>query len=161
MAAPKKALAQDARRDMHKELATAAAALKHQLGEAFGKNMTSVHSATLSRTNTVHTDIRFRVDPGDVPTEKAARRLHLTAARFAELLPDLIARGFPPADPDTGMYDLEAIDLWRKNRHPPGAELTSRSAGLQHVSDAPSMTERFLAAKDRQAQTRRRHRGPS
>jgi hypothetical protein len=35
MAAPKKAYAPDARRDMHKELA-AAAALKHQLAEAFG-----------------------------------------------------------------------------------------------------------------------------
>jgi hypothetical protein len=36
MAAPKKAYTPDARRDMHKELA-AAAALKHQLAEAFGE----------------------------------------------------------------------------------------------------------------------------
>jgi hypothetical protein len=69
-------------------------------------------------------DIRHRVDPGDVPPEKAARRLHLSLGRFEEVLPDLLARGFPPADPTTGMYDLEAIDLWRKNRHQPAGALT-------------------------------------
>ncbi|MGY3130871.1 hypothetical protein ACVWZM_001553 [Bradyrhizobium sp. USDA 4501] len=62
-------------------------------------------------------DIRFRIDPGDVPPEKAARRLHLTLARFNELLPNLLKRGFPPADPDTGMFDLERIDEWRAARH--------------------------------------------
>jgi hypothetical protein len=34
-------------------------------------------------------DIRYRVDPRDVPPEKAARRLHLTLARFNELLPNV------------------------------------------------------------------------
>src|SRR5215467_14646181 len=62
-------------------------------------------------------EMRYRVDPGDVPPEKAARRLHLTLARFNELLPNLVKRGFPEADPDTGMFDLDAIDLWRKSRH--------------------------------------------
>lgn len=33
--------------------------------------------------------IRFRVEPGDVPPEKAARRLHLTLADFTRLLPAL------------------------------------------------------------------------
>jgi hypothetical protein len=61
--------------------------------------------------------IRYRVDPGDVPPEKAARRLHLTLADFNSVLPNLLKRGFPAADPDTGMYDLEAIDLWRRSRH--------------------------------------------
>jgi hypothetical protein len=61
--------------------------------------------------------IRYRVDPRDVPPEKAARRLHLTLARFNELLPNLIKRGFPKPDPDTAMFDLDAIDLWRKSRH--------------------------------------------
>lgn len=62
--------------------------------------------------------VRFPVDPGDVSPEKAARRLHLTLAQFEDVLPKLLARGFPPADPDTGMYDLEAIDRWRHLRNP-------------------------------------------
>lgn len=37
--------------------------------------------------------------------------------RFQELLPRLMARGFPPSDPDTGNYDLDAIDAWRAARH--------------------------------------------
>jgi hypothetical protein len=43
--------------------------------------------------------LRFRVDPGDVPPEKAARRLHLTLAEFREKLPRLLERGFPAPDP--------------------------------------------------------------
>jgi hypothetical protein len=62
--------------------------------------------------------IRFRVEPGDVPAEKAARRLHLTLSEFQEKLPRLIRRGFPAADPDTGMFDLQAIDEWRRARNP-------------------------------------------
>ncbi|RAI30368.1 hypothetical protein CH340_21745 [Rhodoplanes serenus] len=58
----------------------------------------------------------MRVDPRDVPAEKAARRLHLTQQRFAELLPTLRRRGFPAADPTTGMYDLVAIDAWMDAR---------------------------------------------
>jgi hypothetical protein len=61
--------------------------------------------------------IRFRVDPADVPEEKAARRLHLTAGQFRQKLPELLKRGFPPADPTTGMYDLDAVDLWRRSRN--------------------------------------------
>jgi hypothetical protein len=33
-------------------------------------------------------------------------------------LPNLLARGFPAADPDTGNFDLEAIDRWCDARHP-------------------------------------------
>ena len=62
--------------------------------------------------------VRFRVDPGDVPADKAARRLHLTLTEFQEKLPRLVKRGFPPADSDTGMFDLEAIDEWRRARNP-------------------------------------------
>jgi hypothetical protein len=62
--------------------------------------------------------IRFRVNPGDVPAEMAARRLHLTLAEFQEKLPRLINRGVPAADPDTAMFDLEAIDEWRRARNP-------------------------------------------
>jgi hypothetical protein len=62
--------------------------------------------------------IRFPVDPGDVPPEKAARRLHLTLAEFQEKLPALLQRGFPPPDVTTGMFDLQAIDAWRRGRFP-------------------------------------------
>lgn len=61
--------------------------------------------------------IRFQVEPRDIPPEKAARRLGLTIEAFAELLPRLQSRGFPMSDPDTGNYDLDAIDQWRASRH--------------------------------------------
>ena len=71
--------------------------------------------------------LRFRVDPGDVPPEKAARRLHLTLAEFREKLPRLLERGFPAPDPTTGMFDLEAIDAWRRSRFPRLFSLTAPS----------------------------------
>ena len=61
--------------------------------------------------------IRFAVDPRDVPTVKAARRLHLTEAQFLKIIERLIARGFPRPDSTTGMYDLRAIDHWMDRRH--------------------------------------------
>lgn len=108
----------------------------------------------------IPSDIRYRVDPGDVPADKAARRLHLTPARFAELLPDLLARGFPPADPTTGMYDLDAIDLWRSTRHRKASGLTAAPTGPQPVAqNQPDMADRFIAARERQTQNRRRRSG--
>jgi len=62
--------------------------------------------------------MRFRVESRDVPPEVAARRIGLTLARFAQVLPDLISRGFPRADSTTGNYDLDAIDEWRRRRNP-------------------------------------------
>jgi hypothetical protein len=47
----------------------------------------------------------------------AARRLGLDADEFEAKLPSLLARGFPRADPDTGNYDLHAIDRWCDARH--------------------------------------------
>lgn len=64
------------------------------------------------------TSIRYRVDPRDVPASKAARRLHLSEREFLDKLPNLIRRGFPEADPTTGMFDLDAIDVWRRRRYP-------------------------------------------
>ena len=61
--------------------------------------------------------IRFRVDPKDVPADVAARRLGLDLGAFQLVLPGLLDRGFPRADPTTGNYDLEAIDQWRRRRH--------------------------------------------
>ncbi|WP_032900972.1 hypothetical protein [Mesorhizobium ciceri] len=77
--------------------------------------------------------IRFHVDPRDVPPEKAARRLGLTLEQFTDLLPRLLSRGFPATDPDTGNYDLDAIDAWRAARHRrllPSAPALAHTPGL-------------------------------
>lgn len=60
--------------------------------------------------------VRYMVDPRDVPPIKAARRLHLTLAEFEQVLPRLHQRGFPRPDPDTGNYDLKAVDQWMDSR---------------------------------------------
>ena len=54
--------------------------------------------------------MQYRVDPRDVPREKAARRLGMKLAEFDAVYPNLLARGFPTPDPDTEMFDLIAID---------------------------------------------------
>lgn len=60
-----------------------------------------------------------KVQPGDVPISMAAHRMGMTSeAAFLTALPNLIARGFPKPDPDTGNFDLDAIDAWRRTRHP-------------------------------------------
>jgi hypothetical protein len=61
---------------------------------------------------------RFRLLPGgDVPATIAAQRMGLTLESFIIALPNLIARGFPKPDPDTGNFDIDAIDAWRRTRH--------------------------------------------
>ena len=60
--------------------------------------------------------IRFQVEPRDVLPVKAARRLGMTETEFEEKLERLHARGFPRPDPDTGRYDLKAIDAWMDQR---------------------------------------------
>ena len=62
--------------------------------------------------------MRFRIEPRDVPLQVAARRLGKTRAELEAVLPDLLARGFPEADPTTGNFDLAAIDRWCDARHP-------------------------------------------
>jgi hypothetical protein len=62
--------------------------------------------------------MRYRVEPRDVPQQAAARRLGLTSAEFEARYQNLIARGFPAPDPDTGNFDLHAIDRWCDARHP-------------------------------------------
>ena len=59
--------------------------------------------------------VRSRVEARDVPAVKAARRLHLPLDVFLQKLPELLRRGFPPADVTTGMFDLDAIDAWRRS----------------------------------------------
>jgi hypothetical protein len=60
--------------------------------------------------------IRYRVEPRDIPATKAARRLHLTLDEFRLRLPSLLQRGFPPPDPTTGHFYLPAIDKWMELR---------------------------------------------
>jgi hypothetical protein len=62
---------------------------------------------------------RFKLPPGgDVPPVSAARRMGLSLDAFREALPELVSRGFPQADETTGNFDLDAIDAWRRARHP-------------------------------------------
>ena len=96
--------------------------------------------------------VRFSVDPGDVPPEKVARRLHLTLAAFEACKFRLFGRGFPRPDPDTGMYDLEAVDRWRHQRHP--SQFPELTAHADAVSSAP---HKSMGAIAREAQERRRN----
>ena len=77
-------------------------------------------SKTEKRSRRVYADdVRYKVQPRDVPPKKAARRLHLTEEEFLEKLANLNMRGFPYPDPTTGMYDLVVIDEWMDARHFP------------------------------------------
>jgi hypothetical protein len=60
---------------------------------------------------------RFQVVARDVPPAVAAARLGLSEERFSAVLQNLIQRGFPSPDPDTGNFDLHAIDRWCNARH--------------------------------------------
>ncbi len=70
--------------------------------------------------------VRFPIEPRYVPPQKAARRLHITAAQFVDKAPALEALGFPLPCPVTGHYDLKAIDAWMDMR----AGLAPRAAIL-------------------------------
>jgi hypothetical protein len=91
--------------------------------------------------------MRFRIEPRDVPLEVAARRLGKTCAEFDAMLPDLLARGFPQADPTTGNFDLAAIDRWCDARYP---HLFGSGAAMQ-ARDAKDVVQ------DRLAKLRTRH----
>lgn len=98
--------------------------------------------------------VRFPVDPIFVPAEKAARLLHLTPGEFTACLPRLLARGFPPADPDTGMFHRETIDRWARAQHARWfPELTVAPVPAQ---PAASMGERFREAREQQRQAKER-----
>jgi hypothetical protein len=84
--------------------------------------------------------MRFRVEPRDVPLEVAARRLGKTRAELEVALPDLLARGFPQADPTTGNFDLAAIDRWCDARHP-----HLFGGGLMQARDARDVVRDRLA----------------
>ena len=54
---------------------------------------------------------------GDVPAAAVAELLGLSVADFHAKLNELHERGFPCADPTTGLYCIEAVDRWRLRRH--------------------------------------------
>ena len=89
--------------------------------------------------------MRFRVDPRDVPAEVAARRLGKSVADFEALLPKLIARGFPAPDPDTGNFDMVAMDRWCDARH---AHLFGGAAAMQ-ARDASAVARDRIEAMRR------------
>jgi hypothetical protein len=86
------------------------------------------------------------VTPGDVPAELAARRMGLTKGEFERVLPQLLHRGFPLPDPDTGLFDLDAIDQWRKRRN---SHLYPDSSALTAVPTARDADEVFAARRAR------------
>jgi hypothetical protein len=89
--------------------------------------------------------MRFKVQPRDVPPEIAARRLGKTLAEFDKALPNLLARGFPQADPDTANYDLVAIDRWCDARH---SHLFGAGSAMQ-ARDASTVARKRIAAMQR------------
>jgi hypothetical protein len=60
----------------------------------------------------------LRIVPRDVAAHAAAARLGLSLAEFESKLPNFVARGFPRPDPDTGLFDMVAIEKWCDARHP-------------------------------------------
>jgi hypothetical protein len=59
-----------------------------------------------------------KIETGDITPGEAADQMRLTIGAFAVCLPSLLDRGFPPADPTTGNYALDAIVVWRQTRFP-------------------------------------------
>ncbi len=55
---------------------------------------------------------------GDCPPIAAARVMWLSLQEFQAKLPELMSRGFPPPDPTTGNFDMDAINAWRRRRCP-------------------------------------------
>jgi hypothetical protein len=75
-------------------------------------------------------EIRFRVDPGDVPPEKAARRMHLTVKRFNEVLPKLMVRGFPASCSAAAIAQRQRAESCQQNGQIVGA-VNSRASEVE------------------------------
>ena len=88
--------------------------------------------------------LRFKLPPGgDRPPDVAARHLGLSAEAFKAALPALLQRGFPRPDETTGNFDLDAIDRWRRARHPQLFPSDRLLLG-QPASDAQTVTRERL-----------------
>lgn len=94
--------------------------------------------------------IRFKLDPAYAPPEKIARLLSLTIGQFDGCKARLYARGFPVPDETTGMYDIEAVERWRKRQRPDlYPELTISATPLDKGPPRKSMGDRFVEAQER------------
>jgi hypothetical protein len=90
------------------------------------------------------------VDPAYAPADKVARRLCLTLEQFTACQRRLFARGFPIPDETTGMYDLEAVDRWRKRQRPDlYPELTGGSAPVEIARPRTDWGAVFVEAEKR------------
>ena len=90
----------------------------HDISDTGPKDKAAPRRSALPERSSQAGSIRYAVHPRDVPSQKAARRLHLTLAEFDLVREELFARGFPRPDPTTGMYDLKAIAAWQDRRSP-------------------------------------------
>ena len=61
---------------------------------------------------------RASMQPRDIPFRITAKLMSVDDKTFAEILPSLLARGFPAPDPDTGNFDRVALNKWCDARHP-------------------------------------------
>ena len=77
-----------------------------------------------------------------MPREAVARRLGVPEAKFEACYPNLLARGFPPPDPDTGNFDLHAVDRWMDARNP---HLFGSSAAMMQARDASTVARERIA----------------
>ena len=100
-------------------------------------------------------EVRFRVDPAYAGDEKVARRMGLTAVRFRAVLGPLLARGFPAPDETTGLYDLEAVDRWRKRQLP---DLYPELMLPAPAVESPPAQSMGAAFRDARGQTKERQR---
>jgi hypothetical protein len=66
----------------------------------------------------------------------------LSNAEFAARYPNLRARGFPPPDPDTGNFDLHAVERWMDARNP---HLFGDSSAMMQARDASTVAPERIA----------------
>jgi hypothetical protein len=86
----------------------------------------------------------FRVEPRDGSPKIAAERLGISLDDFNAVLPNLYERGFPKPDPDTGNFDLKAIEKWCDARHP---RLFGSATGMNALDASTVARERIEAMR--------------
>jgi hypothetical protein len=82
---------------------------------------------------------------GDIPATAVAELLGLSALDFQAKLEQLRERGFPSADPTTGLYCVEAVDRWRLRRH---AQLFPELTAAQTAAHAGAVFDERLRRFD-------------
>lgn len=85
----------------------------------------------------------------DYPARIVAAVLGISLDEFSDRLPRFLARGFPPADPDTGNYDVESVHRWMALRHRHLWPDLFASASPSHRSGADMIAEPNPVVADR------------